>query len=213
MPRGFFIVFEGLDRSGKTTQSQLLVQTLQKEGIDCTHMHFPIRTTPSGKRIDAYLKNEIELSDQEIHQLFADNRKESQEHMISTLESGTWIVCDRYAYSGVAYSSAKGMNMEECMRPDEGNIAADLVIYLNVPVEILRKRSGFGDERYEREEFQKQVAAQFDALWQLLPASRVFILKNCTSDAKTVASKIQKDIYLYLLKNYIENSDISLLWH
>ena len=213
MARGLFIVFEGLDRSGKTTQSQLLVQRLQKEGIDCQHMHYPIRTTPSGKRIDAYLKNEIELSDDEIHQLFADNRKESQEHMMSTLESGTWIICDRYAYSGVAYSSAKGMSMDECMKPDESNIAADLVIYLNVPVEILRKRSGFGDERYETEEFQKQVAEQFEALWQLLPASRVLTVNNCHTDPQAGADGYIGYMFLHLLTHVLHAPDIPRLWY
>lgn len=47
------------------------------------------------------------MSDEEIHELFALNRKEMKEEMLKLLRQKTSIVCDRYAYSGVAYSSAK----------------------------------------------------------------------------------------------------------
>lgn len=47
------------------------------------------------------------MSDEEIHELFALNRREMKDEMLNILRSNTTIVCDRYAYSGVAYSAAK----------------------------------------------------------------------------------------------------------
>ena len=47
------------------------------------------------------------MSDEDIHELFALNRREMKEEMLNLLKQKTSIVCDRYAYSGVAYSSAK----------------------------------------------------------------------------------------------------------
>lgn len=44
-------------------------------------------------------------------------------------------VCDRYCYSGVAFSAAKGMDMDWCKACDKGLIAPDCVIYLDMPVE------------------------------------------------------------------------------
>ena len=52
----------------------------------------------------------MKLNDEAVHLLFAMNRWEQKEDLISTLESGTNLVCDRYAYSGVAYSGAKGLD-------------------------------------------------------------------------------------------------------
>ena len=74
--RGAFILFEGIDRCGKTTQSKLLAETLRKEGSKIEMMRFPDRTTTVGKMIDAYLKMGIDLHDKAIHLLFSANRWE-----------------------------------------------------------------------------------------------------------------------------------------
>lgn len=71
---------------------------------------------------------------------------------------------DRYAYSGVAYSSAKGMSLDWCKLPDVGLPAADLVIFIDVPIEQGESREGFGEERYEKGEFQRIVRKRFDQL-------------------------------------------------
>ena len=82
---------------------------------------------------------------------------------MSTLLSGTTLVVDRYAYSGVAYSAAKsvpGMDMEWCKGPDRGLPAPDLVIYMRAGHAVAAERSGFGEERYEKAEFQDKVSQQ-----------------------------------------------------
>mmetsp|Transcript_22908 Transcript_22908/g.38369 ORF Transcript_22908/g.38369 Transcript_22908/m.38369 type:complete len:98 (+) Transcript_22908:130-423(+) len=74
--RGAFILFEGIDRCGKTTQSKMLTETLLKQGIKAEHMRFPDRTTEIGKMINAYLTNSVDTDDKAIHLLFAANRWE-----------------------------------------------------------------------------------------------------------------------------------------
>ena len=93
--RGAFIVVEGLDRSGKSTQADLLSKKLQALGqakllkfpgpfpllsvslpqLNVHSVH-PDRTTPIGKMIDAYLRSQSELDDRAIHLLFSANRWE-----------------------------------------------------------------------------------------------------------------------------------------
>lgn len=51
-----------------------------------------------------------------------------------TLENGNHIVCDRYAYSGVAFSTAKGMSLDWCKSCDNGLPKPDIVIYLRAPI-------------------------------------------------------------------------------
>lgn len=83
-----------------------------------------------------------------------------REALISALLLGTTLVVDRYAYSGVSYSAAKGvpgMDIEWCRNPDIGLPAPDLVVYLRVTNAVAAARSGFGEERYEKAEFQDKV--------------------------------------------------------
>lgn len=64
---------------------------------------------------------------------------------------------DRYAYSGVCYSVAKGLNFDWCLGADRGLLQPDLVFYIDMSAVDLAKRSGYGDERFEKIEFQSKV--------------------------------------------------------
>jgi dTMP kinase len=74
---------------------------------------------------------------------------------------------DRYAYSGVAFSSAKnvpGMDFAWCKAPDAGLPMPDVIFFMDIPVEKAAARAGFGGERYENPAFQTKVRGLFDAL-------------------------------------------------
>ena len=84
--------------------------------------------------------------------------------MVGKLRSGTTLIVDRYSYSGVAFSSAKGLDIEWCKAPEIGLLAPDLVVYLDISPEKAADRGGYGGERYEQLEFQKKVARSYLAL-------------------------------------------------
>lgn len=71
--RGKFIVFEGLDRSGKSTLSRLLKDQLGKEA-KVELIAFPNRQTEMGKTINKFLTSQMNLSHEAIHLLFSANR-------------------------------------------------------------------------------------------------------------------------------------------
>jgi dTMP kinase len=158
--RGSFLVFEGLDRSGKSTQSKLLTEKLEKVG-PVKWMCFPNRNTAVGILIDMYLRRQIELRDETVHQLFSANRWESVASIVETLNSGTTVVCDRYAFSGVAYSAAKGLDLAWCQTPDIGLPVPDGVFFLHVDESVGASRANFGDERYENADMQGRVRNVF----------------------------------------------------
>lgn len=114
-----------------------------------------------------------------MHKLFSDNRWEKRDEMLRKLEEGKTLVVDRYAYSGVAFTAAKGvpgLDLEWCKAPDAGLLAPDLIFFLHLSIEEANRRGGFGEERYEREEFQRRVVAQFETLrdenWNVVDAAR-----------------------------------------
>ncbi|XP_066400475.1 thymidylate kinase-like [Miscanthus floridulus] len=173
--RGALVVLEGLDRSGKSSQCARLLSFLKGKGYDAEGWRFPDRATSVGQMISAYLANESQLDDKTIHLLFSANRWEKRALMESKLVSGTTLIVDRYSYSGVAFSAAKGLDIEWCKAPENGLIAPDLVIYLDVQPEKAAERGGYGGERYEKIEFQKKVAEHYhslrDSTWKAVDGS------------------------------------------
>ncbi|XP_020519402.1 thymidylate kinase-like [Amborella trichopoda] len=53
------------------------------------------------------------------------------------LRAGTTLIVDRYSYSGVAFSAAKGLDLEWSKAPEMGLLAPDLVVYLDIPPEVV----------------------------------------------------------------------------
>ena len=152
--RGAFILLEGVDRCGKTTQCSLLLKHLLSISVAAVAMRFPDRTTSVGQLINGYLASGQDLDDRAVHLLFSANRWEAAPKLAQDLADGKTIVCDRYAYSGVAFSSAKtkedrksqndsgDLSIDWCKSPDVGLPAPDTVIFLDFSQEESEKRGG-----------------------------------------------------------------------
>lgn len=165
--RGAFIVFEGLDRAGKSTQCLNAVKFLQDAGVPVERMVFPDRTTAIGGVIARHLAGEdgAELDDRAVHLLFSANRWENAKKINELLAAGTTVIADRYAYSGVAYTLAKNIGPREwTYAPDTNLPAPDAVVFLEVSPDVQAARAGWGNERYERAEFQKEVLSAFEGM-------------------------------------------------
>ena len=155
MNKRLFIVFEGVDRAGKTTQVAMLNEYLSLLKYPCNILKFPDRQTTLGKLIDYYLKAEADVTDQAIHLLFTANRWEIFPKMQMLLDNNEIIICDRYSYSSIAYSGAKkNMDIQWCKIVESGLPKPDIVFFMDVDIGITSTRQGFGDEIYEKLEFQ-----------------------------------------------------------
>ncbi|KAG8223231.1 hypothetical protein J437_LFUL003582 [Ladona fulva] len=162
MMRGALIVLEGCDRVGKTTQCVKLIEKIAAENGKSSLLKFPERSSLTGQLINDYLSNKLELSDRVVHLLFSANRWETEAQMKLLLKSGTNLIVDRYAFSGVAYSAAKeGMDIEWCRGPDIGLPRPDLVVFLDLDPRTAASRVGYGEERYEHRRFQEVVRENF----------------------------------------------------
>lgn len=174
--RGILVAFEGCDRSGKSTQCQMLVEYLKSIGRDVAHLRFPDRTTAIGQSINSYLQGKTELEDHAIHLLFSANRWEAVPKIKQLLENGTLVIVDRYAFSGVAFTAAKGFDVTWCKNPDRGLPNPDVVFYLDISINDAQTRGSFGDERYEKVEFQERVADIYKQLrsndWKVVDATK-----------------------------------------
>ncbi|GMF15626.1 unnamed protein product [Phytophthora lilii] len=160
--RGVFLLFEGVDRCGKTTQTKLLHDVLNAAAQPAALLHFPDRSTAIGQSIHAYLTSSEAMDDHAIHLLFSANRWEAAAKIERLLAAGQHIVMDRYSFSGVAFSAAKGgMSLDWCWAPEVGLPKPDAVVFLDVPVTQAATRADFGQERYETSAFQEKVYRNF----------------------------------------------------
>jgi len=110
-------------------------------------MNFPERSSNIGQVINSYLTNSKDLSDEVIHLMFSANRWEHMNQMKQKLLEGNTLIVDRYSYSGVAYSAAKGLGFDWCYAPERGLLKPDAVFYLRAPASDLASRGQYGEER------------------------------------------------------------------
>ncbi|KAL5032038.1 hypothetical protein BDV3_000634 [Batrachochytrium dendrobatidis] len=194
--RGALIVVEGGDRCGKTSQCSVLVNHLCAAGFNVMAHKFPDRTLDTGVLIDQYLRGTKEVDDHAIHLLFSANRWESMGHIKSLIDQGITIVVDRYAFSGAAYTAAKGIDLEWCKRPDMGLLKPDLVLYLDLDPKIAAARAEYGSERYETIEFQAAVRRNFyqiaDDSWKFVDANRT--VEAISTDMISTVLQTIKDV-------------------
>ncbi|XP_004868553.1 thymidylate kinase isoform X1 [Heterocephalus glaber] len=178
--RGALIVLEGVDRAGKSTQSRKLVSALCAAGHRAELLCFPERSTEIGKLLSSYLEKKSELEDHSVHLLFSANRWEQVPLIKEKLRQGVTLVVDRYAFSGVAFTSAKeNFSLDWCKQPDVGLPKPDLILFLQLQLADASTRGEFGRERYEEKTFQERVLGSFQQLmrdstlnWKVVDASK-----------------------------------------
>ena len=167
--RGRFIVFEGIDGSGKTTQARLLAEALKKEGRSVRLTAEPT-DLPTGRALRDALGGRVSKSECEMAVLFVQDRIahniQPTDGIVALMESGVDVICDRYYYSTLAYQGqstdyawVKAMNLRcpQITKPD-------LCIYVDLLPEQSLERISRGRESveiYENLETLTRVREQF----------------------------------------------------
>ena len=149
------VTFEGVDGSGKSTQTELLRDWLQEQGRDVVTTREP-GGTPLGERVRELLLDGEAIAPWTEAALFAAARAELVERVIGpALAQGSVVVCDRYLDSSLAYQGiARGLGVERVLAFNVEairGILPDLTFLLLVDVDEARKRSAAARDRMERE--------------------------------------------------------------
>jgi dTMP kinase len=186
MPRGFFITFEGLDGSGKTTQLRRLAASLTAQGHPVVTLRQPggtalgdrIRLVVLDSRSEAALGAISPIA--ELTLMFADRAQAIAEIILPALEAGSIVLCDRFTDSSEAYQGGgRQLGSERVLALHAAvcdNLQPDLTILLLPPLEpsLLRARSrnqrhaaaGTDENRFEREpeEFYRRIYAKYQEI-------------------------------------------------
>ena len=160
MTLGKFIVLEGLDGSGKTTQARRLAHALSEIGIEALYTKEPT-DGQWGRACRQYAQGKIEARKGEVLGWFLNDREEHLDNeIIPALKSGKWVVCDRYEASTWAYQGAAGVDLKDCMNM----LQPDVQLFIDTPLyECLRRIEFRGDkERYEKFTFLCDVLEEYN---------------------------------------------------
>ena len=143
---GKFIVFEGLDGSGQSTQAALLRDFLLGQGKEVLLTKEPTQEGAAAKKIrEIVVEKSVTASPQELQQLFTQNRAEHLDTVIiPALKLGTWVISDRYFFSTFAYGASQGVDLEWLIEQNQKFLLPDLTFLLKVSpavcVERIQKR-------------------------------------------------------------------------
>ncbi len=134
LPRrsGKLIAIEGIDQSGKMTQTQLLAGRLHRLGHPTSIWNFPDYRTPLGRQLKRYLTGSNPLDFHVVHMLYAANRWERAKEITRQLKQDRKVLVNRYSYSNFAYGTAHGLQLSWLVQLEEGLPKADLVLVLDV---------------------------------------------------------------------------------
>ena len=113
-----FIVLEGVDGSGKSTQIAKLSEMFAQQGIPTEYLHFPRFDAPYfGDLIARFLRGELGSIEQVdpyiVAMLYAGDRRDAAAMIRGWMDEGKVVICDRYVYSNIGYQCAKVADSEE----------------------------------------------------------------------------------------------------
>jgi len=170
---GKFIVLDGPDGCGKTTQLDLLAEYLEKH-----HCRVVKTNDPGGTKIGDQIRHLLKYGAEttmDVHtevMLFMASRAQlAAEVITSALKAGKVVLCDRYISATCAYQGSSGYPVEKIIelgRCAVGDVWPDLTIILDVPVEKARRRTG-------RQPNQKRQTSHQDA-------HQPYLFENATAD-------------------------------
>lgn len=150
--RGKLIVFEGLDKTGKSTCIESLAAYLNADDIEHVIFKFPNSNSQTGGIIKSVGNGLTDLHPKAMHLIFSANRWEQLDNIKAYLDNGINVICDRYFYSGIAYSVGRyNLDLDWCCSTEEGLILPDIVFYFTASIDTMIQR-GFGSDAFESRE-------------------------------------------------------------
>ena len=195
-----FIVFEGIDGAGKTTQIKLLRDKLAALGIECFITAEPT-DMPSGKLIREALSGRVKTTTAEMADMFARDRvihnKDEEKGIDSHLERGVCVISDRYYYSSLAYQGSElGFETVAALNLDNPDIRTpDICLFLDLSpeksLERIGKRADTPTEIYENYDYLEKTRKMFFDVFDRLRARGEHIeIIDASGNAEEISDKI-----------------------
>jgi dTMP kinase len=194
MKRGKFIVIDGIDGCGKSTQVPVILKYLHDKS---KYNHVLVTREPyKSREIREILRQKEDAYSQakKLAELFIQDRKEHIEEIIlPALERGLHVISDRYKYSTIAFQTIQGIPVQDLVNMHESLLVPDLAIIFDVPSPVSAERMN-GDNRKEHKfeadkEFQEKVRQKYLEMPKFLPGEKIIII-DATKSIEEVKQEI-----------------------
>jgi dTMP kinase len=190
---GVFIVLEGADGSGKSTQVARLAERMRSSGRDVVATFEP-GATPVGAAVRNVLleRDAPVVPVAEALLMAADRAQHIAEIVRPALARGADVLSDRYVPSSLAYQGGgRGLSLElvdAVNRWASGSLTPDLVIVIDISESVAQARAGAAPDRFEREsaEFHARVRETYRGL----AAEREWAVIDGDADVDTIAARV-----------------------
>lgn len=195
-----FIVFEGIDGAGKTTQAKILVSNLKKEGKKVVYTFEPTNGKIGKLLRNYYLKPRINFKLVDFFLFVADRSEHLQKEIKKYLSKGYYVVCDRYHLSTLAYQLVQGVNKEIMLQVNNYisnffNVKPTVTFLLDVNCNVaIRRSKDRGKIKYEKLSFLRKVRKNYIYFYKILKEEENIVLIDGSRDIESIS----KEIYSYV---------------
>jgi len=190
MSKALFIVFEGIDGSGKSTQVQQLAAWFRQQGQAAQTGFEPTNNT-YGAKLRASATSGRLSAEEELELFIADRKQHLAETIEPTLANGSHMLVDRYYFSTMAYQGARGLDVAAIeQRHREFARQPDLVLWFDLPVEQALQRIN-----------QRGSANAFEKASSLQKCRDIFAAINYPWFVRIDASQQQEQVFAQVLEH------------
>ena len=189
-----FIVLEGIDGCGKTTQADELLKLLKRRRLPVVMHKYP---TAEAKSVHEHLERKRQLEGDALFKAFVDDLQ-TQQTKLNQDRQRAWVIADRYCISTAAYQGVGGKLGERIAQLEKYEwVKPDLVLLLDLPVEeaMKHKKAQKDPDRHEADRaFLESVRANFNALSRLQFLCSNYKRIDAAQEPKDVAADIRAAI-------------------
>lgn len=192
-----FIVLEGTDGSGTSTQAKLLAKSLKKKGLKVFSTAEPSQNF-LGKNLRESLQGEKKLSPKAFQLLFfADREEHLQNEIFPALKRGEIVICERYNWSSLAYGQAAGVDQNFLENLAKSFVEPDYTLFMNIPAEKSLARVVSRGEKIEYFENTSTLSSVREVMIDLAEGCK-FTKRATILDASETPEKIFSRIEMVL---------------
>jgi dTMP kinase len=167
---GLFVVFEGIDGTGKSTQVHLLAEKLRQLGFAVVATREPTDSLFGQKIRELFVDRAAVTREEELALFIADREQHVKEVIAPALAAGCVVISDRYYLSTVAYQGANGLDPEYILHRNENFPVPDMAIILEIDpargIKRIRDQRQEHPNSFEEETNLQKVATIFSEMPQ-----------------------------------------------